>query len=285
MHFRRLLVCIFLVSLPLTATEVTHPTTRNLHPFSLLGQNLTDSFWGNSTFFHLGAFATTVAMVKTPADRSIQDYFIREKPFGRDYGLAMLRLGDATSAILALGSYAVGSLQGWPTMAASGAAATQAVLINGAYVQILKVTTGRFRPGEFNSADDFFPSWNERVDNFRFRVDYPSGHTSSAFAYVASQHAFFPEHKWIPWVGYPIAASIGVGMVDGRYHWTSDVLAGAIIGTVIGYAVGKNFRTEYEKRKAKMPAEPAAEKQSKLNFLVSPNIGAGNYGMTATWYW
>jgi hypothetical protein len=51
----------------------TYEKPAALHPFSILGKNVTDCFWGTSTYFHLGAFATTFVMVKTPADRQISD--------------------------------------------------------------------------------------------------------------------------------------------------------------------------------------------------------------------
>jgi len=37
------------------------------------------------------------------------------------------------------------------------------------------------------------------------------------------------------------AIMTGVAMIDGDFHWTSDVIAGAPIGTLIGVAVGRAF--------------------------------------------
>lgn len=251
----------------------------------MLGKNISESFWGANTFFHLGAFAATTAMVKTHADRKIQDYFIEKNPIGQPFAFAMLRLGDATSIILGISFYGFGTWRDIPTLAAAGAAGTQAVMINAAYVQTLKVVTGRTRPGEHNDDDDFFPGWDERVNNFRFRQSWPSGHTSSSFSFVASQHAFFPNEKWIPWVGYPIAAAIGIGMVEGDYHWSSEVIAGAIIGTVIGYTTGKNFRAEYDRRKAGIKDDGKQAGSKAPAFTFSPTISNGKYAMAVTWYW
>jgi len=256
-----------------------------LHPFSILGKNLSDCFWGETTFFHLGAFATTSVMVNTHADRKIQDYFIEKNPLGQPFAFAMLRLGDATSIILGLSFWGIGSWVGDSTLAAAGAAAVQAVTINGAFVGSLKMITGRTRPGEFNRDDDFFPSWKDRVDDFGHRLSWPSGHTSSSFAFVASQHAFYPKEKWIPWVGYPITAAIGIGMVEGDYHWASEVIAGAIIGTVIGYTTGRNFREEYERRRSGKTDEPKSHGYKKPAFIFSPAVTNGGYAMSVTWYW
>jgi membrane-associated phospholipid phosphatase len=266
----------------------TYQKPEALHPFSILGKNMKDCFWGTSTYFHLGAFATTFAMVKTPADRNIQTYFEKENPLGQPFAFAMLRLGDATTFVLGVSGYLIGLWQDHRRFTGAGAAATQAVLLNGGYVGTLKVITGRHRPGETANADDFFPSLDERIDNFRFRHSYPSGHTSSAFAFVASQHAYYPEHPWIPWLGYPIAAAIGIGMVEGDYHWASEVIAGAIIGTTIGYITGRNFRAEYERRQNGVSEDEVDEhrrKQRALGFFVSPTISNGRYAASVTWYW
>jgi len=272
-------------TVPQPAAGVVSAKPAALHPFSLLGKNISESFWGTTTYFHLGAFAATTAMVKTHADRKIQDYFIEKNPIGQPFAFAMLRLGDATSLILGLSFYGFGTWQNIPTLAAAGAAATQAVMVNGAYIGSLKVITARYRPGETNNDDDFFPGWQERVDNFKFRHSWPSGHTSSSFSFVASQHAFFPNEKWIPWVGYPIAAAIGLGMVEGDYHWTSEVVAGAIIGTVIGYTTGKNFREEYDRRKAGIKDDGAQAGSKAPKFVFSPTVTNGKYAMAVTWYW
>jgi len=37
------------------------------------------------------------------------------------------------------------------------------------------------------------------------------------------------------------AIMTGVAMIDGDFHWTSDVIAGAPLGTLIGVAVGRAF--------------------------------------------
>jgi membrane-associated phospholipid phosphatase len=264
-------------------TQVQNEPPARLHPFSLLGRNISDAFWGRSTYWHLGAFASTVAMVKTPADRKIQDYFQEKNPLGQPFAFAMLRTGDASSFVLSVAFYGVGYFSDSAKLTGAGASAFQAVLINGAFVGSLKIITARHRPGDHNSADDFFPAWDERVQDFKFRTSYPSGHTSTSFAFVASMHAYYHEHKWIPWVGYPIATAIGVGMVEGDYHWTSEVVAGAIIGTVIGYTIGTNFRTEFDRR-SNAAATVAGDKRD-LAFILSPSVGGGRYGLAATWYW
>ena len=90
------------------------------------------------------------------------------------------------------------------------------------------------------------------------------------------------ERSWLPAI--LAAAAIGIGMVEGDYHWASEVIAGAIIGTVIGYTTGKNFRAEYERRKSGSADEKTEQKKT-LAFSFAPTASNGRYGAIATWSW
>ena len=46
-------------------------------------------------------------------------------------------------------------------------------------------------------------------------------------------------------MGYPLALGIGLGMVDADEHWFSEIVAGALIGHVIGWSIGTNFREDF----------------------------------------
>ena len=50
------------------------------------------------------------------------------------------------------------------------------------------------------------------------------------------------DELWIPFVGYPVALAIGFGMLVGDEHWTSDLIAGAILGQCVGWSIGRAFR-------------------------------------------
>ena len=77
-------------------------------------------------------------------------------------------------------------------------------------------------------------------------------------------------------------------MIEGDYHWTSEVVAGAIIGTTIGYTTGKNFRAEYDRRQngvSEDEVDAYRRKNKPLSFIISPSVGNGKYTLAATWYW
>ena len=71
---------------------------------------------------------------------------------------------------------------------------------------------------------------------------FPSGHTTAAFAFatiVSAETAhWWPNSKWpIGTIMYGGAALTGVSRIYNEFHWASDVVAGAAIGTLTGIKV------------------------------------------------
>src|SRR5947209_1976829 len=58
---------------------------------------------------------------------------------------------------------------------------------------------------------------------FGGRYAWPSGHTSSTISVAAALSAYYDDEPWVPFVTYPVALAIGIGMIDGDRHWASDV--------------------------------------------------------------
>ena len=46
----------------------------------------------------------------------------------------------------------------------------------------------------------------------------------------------------------PFALAVGFGMIEGDYHWLSDVVAGGLMGHVIGWVIGRAFRKRFDDR-------------------------------------
>ncbi len=131
----------------------------------------------------------------------------------------------------------------------SGHAATLAVmyvqtlLMNNGTIQLLKVTTNRTRPLAYN--DDPAVPEEEKL-KISTRRSFPSGHTANAFAAAvflgttySKLHPDSRARTWV-WVGSLTAA----GTVEylryraGR-HFPTDLIAGALIGSSIGYLLPK----------------------------------------------
>jgi hypothetical protein len=102
----------------------------------------------------------------------------------------------------------------------------------------LKELTGRERPNG-GTADAF-----------------PSNHATQAFAVASVVATHYDDRRWVGWVAYGLATSVGLARVYREGHWTSDVLAGAAIGTLVGRTVARTNRHE----RAKWTVTPVAHK-------------------------
>ena len=70
-----------------------------------------------------------------------------------------------------------------------------------------------------------------------WKTSFPSGHTTSAFAFSGYVMA---EHEY--WLGIPaliLSTFIGYSRINDNMHWLHDVTAGATIGWVYGYGISK----------------------------------------------
>ncbi len=68
--------------------------------------------------------------------------------------------------------------------------------------------------------------------NKQSRLAFPSGHTSSSFVVAASLHEFYGPRVGVP--AYILATLTGLQRIHDNKHWLSDVLGGALLGTLIG---------------------------------------------------
>lgn len=64
---------------------------------------------------------------------------------------------------------------------------------------------------------------------------FPSGHTSSSFCFASVMHHAYGHVVGVPLYG--LASMVAMQRLDDRSHYFSDVLMGAVVGTVIGHSV------------------------------------------------
>ncbi len=71
---------------------------------------------------------------------------------------------------------------------------------------------------------------------------FPSGHTSSSFAFASVMH-----RSYGPWVGVPLYALsglVGYERLESGEHYLSDVVMGGVMGLVIGHTVAGEHKLE-----------------------------------------
>jgi membrane-associated phospholipid phosphatase len=90
-------------------------------------------------------------------------------------------------------------------------------------VTVLKMATQRARP-HTGKIYGFWEGGNS----------YPSGHSAVAWTLAAVTARHFSNHKWVPWVVYPLAGLVSFSRVSSGQHFSSD----AVTGSVIGFAIG-----------------------------------------------
>lgn len=66
---------------------------------------------------------------------------------------------------------------------------------------------------------------------------FPSNHATQAFAVASVIAAHYDDRRWVQWTAYSLATGVGIARVYHGAHWTSDVIAGAAIGSLVGHTV------------------------------------------------
>jgi membrane-associated phospholipid phosphatase len=162
-------------------------------------------------------------------------YFRRTKDFNDFNGGFSSNI--TTSEILAAPAsfYLVGLLAKDPYARKTGLLAGEALADVTVLSEVIKAVTRQVRPeaipprGDF--ADSFFKANSQPLSS-----GFPSGHAISAFA-VATIIArrYGGRHRWVPFLAYGAAATIGFSRISTQAHFPSDVFLGA----ALGYAVAR----------------------------------------------
>jgi membrane-associated phospholipid phosphatase len=196
--------------------------------FSILGAPL---HWDGHDWLVFGGIAAGVTAVgfafdipmrnKTQAHQTstLDDLTKVVEPFGAEYSWAVI------------GAYGIAGYLFHDTEAKDifFDSAIASILASGIITPTLKFVVGRERPSESVSSTSFHPFSGS--DN-----SFPSGHATQAFA-VASVISAHSDQVWVSVTAYTIAGLVGFARIYHNAHWTSDVTAGALIGTFVGRGV------------------------------------------------
>ena len=148
------------------------------------------------------------------------------------YGLEPF--GETYTFVFVGGMIAAGEISGRDRTRSTGYLAAESLLLSGLVARIPKLLLGRQRPDAWPPASPYDFKGPLKGSSF------PSGHTTAVFS-VASVVAYqYRNTRWVPPVAYSIAGLTGISRIYDDRHWLSDVVAGALLGTVTGIFLCKN---------------------------------------------
>jgi len=208
-----------------------------------LPKNIAGVFKGYNWVWHLIAITLTYILV-----RSGFDWWYFEAT--RSSTLLLLTLpaaviGFFVPIILPVALYIFGEFWRDVKIKNSGSAVAQAGIIAWLVSSTYKAFTGRIQP-EFithTSTLDISREFNFGFFQHGIFWGWPSSHTAVAFAGTVALVLLYPHKKIMRSLALLYAIYIGLA-VSVSIHWFSDFVAGAIIGTVVGYIVAKSFKSE-----------------------------------------
>jgi membrane-associated phospholipid phosphatase len=194
--------------------------------------------WQKQEWQNLGLATAGVIGVAAILDRPVRDEMRRHAPnnlflhdverFGAEYSLGVLG-----------GFYLAGAIGNDDTAAAVAQDGLAACLIaSGIVTPAIKFVTGRARPRANAGVAKFHPFSLSYSTNSSF----PSGHTTEAFA-LASVISSHYDETWVKFSSYTVAGLVGAARSYHDAHFASDVLAGALVGTLVGQSVVEHNRT------------------------------------------
>ena len=151
--------------------------------------------------------------------------------------------GFFVPVLVPLAMYIVGEIRHDQKMMDTAAAIAQAVIIALFVSFFYKTFTGRIQPEFLGVGAGLDNSRDFQFGILRHGVfwGWPSSHTAVAFAGgTALMRLVRSRAVRMCAVAYMVVVAAGAAI---GFHWFSDVVAGAILGTLVGFVVRKNSST------------------------------------------
>lgn len=152
-------------------------------------------------------------------------------------GGAPFQLGISGSAML------VGSLAKSKPLLNFGLDNLQSQVFTGGVTFIVKNLFHRARPEAGEGAFAWYGPFNGWGNESFF-----SGHTALAFSTANMIFLHSKKKWWVGLLGFGTATAVGISRMQQQKHWSSDVMMGAIMGTVISTFV---YKQQEKRRDAK----------------------------------
>lgn len=154
---------------------------------------------------------------------------------GREIWLAITDLGSsAWMAVVVIGLWITSTILSklspdnprWNLLARQSIFLFAAVALPGLFTMFVKGIVGRARPYLFDTEGPF---GFDPLSYQSIYASWPSGHTTTAFAFAVAIILLAPRVKWI---ALPLAILAGYSRMAVDAHYLADVIMGTTIGTI-----------------------------------------------------
>jgi membrane-associated phospholipid phosphatase len=215
--------------------------------------------WDGGDWLLFGGCAAAIGVSAITADHDIR---IEAQENRNQHGDRYATYANTMGTVWSLGVLAGSAGYGWIADDAQARHAArdglEATIIASVLIgPIVKWSVGRQRPDQdTDGADDFH--------HFSGNSSFPSGHATQAFAIATVMARTWSDQWYVAALAYGVAASVGYARINDNQHYLSDVIAGAALGTAVGWAVvGWN--------------------QDRRGLRVEPMAGVGFGGVRVAW--
>ncbi len=236
------------------------------------------------------AIGTGLAALAVPADGWVRQSLQRPEWQALEGVQQMVRVGnlwgDPTVLALSTGMWIGGRYTGHPRVAQVGLRAFETIGVSGVITRVLKIAIGRARPNV-----PPYEVWNlgsgRSSSTLAGTGSYealPSGHATAAFAFasaVSNEVArIAPAHaRMVRFGSYGLATWTAYSRMHDDAHWLSDVVLGAAVGTVTGWAV-----TRWHATRPGNPIDRWLLGDAVVTPLVTPApLGGTRVGVSLAW--
>ena len=187
------------------------------------------SRWDATEWRQAGWASLAVVGTALVIDRPLRDE-MRRHSGNNAFVTQVERFGAQYAAGVVGGFYLVGALaDNENSMQVAQDSLAASLIASGIVTPAIKLVTGRSRPRDNSGVYHFKPFSNGNSS-------FPSGHTTEAFA-LASVISDHYDETWVTCTSYSIASLVGLARTYHQAHFASDVVAGAMIGTLVGKSV------------------------------------------------
>jgi membrane-associated phospholipid phosphatase len=206
--------------------------------FNTLPQNIIRCFKGRNILWQFAAFIMTAVIVLSGFDWY---YFVSTRVIGRrPFLVPAMALGTLLPLIAPIFLILIGKAFNKAKIAITGWAIGQAAFIGLIISSTYKAFTGRIHP-PFSAAIDISHGFRFGFMRGGMFWGWPSSHTTIAFAMSIALTRLYPKNKAVFYCALFYALYVGSSVSLSAIHWFSEFLAGAIIGSIIGFEAGYTF--------------------------------------------